>query len=389
VNNRTPTPLDLDALAERFEMVSWKFGGRGFMARCPAHDDRNPSLSVDEGDEQPLLIYCHAGCEPDDVLDALGLTWGDILMPVKQLDPFVSVASRTGWTADLLLATTLPEPRWAVPGLLPAGLSVLAGAPKIGKSWLLLDICLRVAMGSKVLGACDVEPGPTLYLALEDTARRLQERARRLLRDEPAPSTAHLHTSWPRMGEGGADLLRDHLAAYPDTRVVAVDVLSRVRDLTKGNQQQYEADYEAMTTFKRLADAYGVAVLVNHHDKKAKEKDWLSNVSGTRGVTGAADAVMLLSKERGRADGVLSITGRDVEEARHALTFDTGQWQLLDGPRGVLHHLGYPSPDSRSPQGDRRPPPVRGGRPARWAEPRQREADPLQDARGRTGRGRW
>jgi DNA-binding transcriptional ArsR family regulator len=87
-----------------------------------------------------------------------------------------------------------------------------------------------------------------------------------------------------------------------------------------------------MTAFKNLADSFGVAVVVNHHDKKAKEEDWLSQISGTRGVTGAADAVMLMTKERGRADGVLSITGRDVEEARHALQFDAGQWSLLDGP---------------------------------------------------------
>jgi DNA-binding transcriptional ArsR family regulator len=114
--------------------------------------------------------------------------------------------------------------------------------------------------------------------------------------------------------------------------VVAVDVLSRVRDIATSDRQQYDADYEAMTTFKEIADAYGLALLVNHHDRKAKSSDWLTTVSGTRGVTGAADAVMLLSKERGRADGVLSITGRDVEEAQHALKFDAGQWLLLDGP---------------------------------------------------------
>ena len=187
-------------------------------------------------------------------------------------------------------------------------------------------------MGGRVLGACDVEPGPTLYLALEDTARRLQNRARRLLGNEQAPPTAHLHTSWPRMGEGGADMLADHLAAHPDTRVVAVDVLSKVRDLAGADRGQYDADYAAISTFKKLADHYGVALLVNHHDRKAKDADWLSTVSGTRGVTGAADAVMLLTKPRGTADGQLSVTGRDIEEAQHALRFDTGQWLMLNGP---------------------------------------------------------
>jgi hypothetical protein len=343
MSDRTPAPLDLEAFADLFELVSWKHGSRGFTARCPSHDDRKPSLSVDEGDEQPVLLFCHAGCHEDDVLDAVGVKWADFKPPAT-LTPYRPPTSQTGWTADVLLSTELPEQRWAVPGLLPAGLVVLAGAPKVGKSWLLLDLCLRVAMGSRVLGVCPVEPGPTLYLALEDTPRRLQSRSRMLLKpDEEAPSTAHLHTSWPRMGEGGADLLRDFLAAHPDTRVVAVDVLSRIRDLAGADRGQYDADYEAMTAFKRIADDFGVCVLVNHHDRKAKAEDWLTTVSGTRGVTGAADAVMLLTKPRGTADGLLSITGRDVEEDRHALKFDKGQWAMLDGPVQA-----YTTPETRA-----------------------------------------
>lgn len=331
----TPTPLDLAALAERLEKVTWKYDQQGFMARCPAHDDRTPSLKVDLGEVKPVVLNCFAGCSPDDVLDALGLRWSDF-EPDPTLRPFLPTASPvlgTGWTADVLAATVLPEQRWAVPGLLPAGLVVLAGAPKVGKSWLLLDLCLRVAMGSPVLGTCEVEAGPTLYLALEDTPRRLQSRMGMLLRDdEKAPATAHLHTSWPRMGDGGADLLRGHMEAHPDTRVVAVDVLSRIRDLAKSDGGMYDADYEAMHAFKKIADDFDVLVLVNHHDRKAKAEDWMTTVSGTRGVTGAADAILLLTKPRGTADGLLSITGRDVEEAQHALKFSGGQWTLLDQP---------------------------------------------------------
>jgi hypothetical protein len=335
VNEDTPTPLGLEGLADRLEAVAWKYDHRGFMARCPAHDDRTPSLAVDVGEDKPVVIHCHAGCSPEDVLDALGLRWSDFepARTLRPLTPTPSPVLGTGWTADVLAATVLPEQRWAVPGLLPAGLVVLAGAPKVGKSWLLLDLCLRVAMGRPVLGTCEVEAGPTLYLALEDTPRRLQSRMGMLLRDdEKAPATAHLHTSWPRMGEGGADLLRQHMTDHPDTRVVAVDVLSRIRDLAKSDGGMYDADYEAMHAFKKIADDFDVLVLVNHHDRKAKAEDWMTTVSGTRGVTGAADAILLLTKPRGAADGLLSITGRDVEEAQHALKFSGGQWTLLDQP---------------------------------------------------------
>src|SRR6476619_1531684 len=75
---------------------------------------------------------------------------------------------------------TIPELAWAVPGLIPEGLTLFVGAPKRGKSWLILDVALAVASGGRALGAIDVERGRTLYLALEDSERRLQGRIRHL-----------------------------------------------------------------------------------------------------------------------------------------------------------------------------------------------------------------
>ena len=79
------------------------------------------------------------------------------------------------WTADDILTTDWPKPVWAIPGLLPVGLTILAGRPKVGKSWLTLQIALAVASGGRVLGQPG-EKGPVLYLALEDPPRRLKER---------------------------------------------------------------------------------------------------------------------------------------------------------------------------------------------------------------------
>lgn len=235
------------------------------------------------------------------------------------------------WTAASLLAMDLPEQRWAIPGLLPAGLALLAGAPKIGKSWLLLDLCLAVASGGKALSAVQVEQGPVLYLALEDTARRLKVRLQQLLKGMPGPADLHLRTEWSRMDEGGAERLVEFLTEHPATRLVCVDVLSKVRSARAGETGAYDADYDAMSAMKAVADKFDVALLVNHHDRKAKSEDWLSSVSGTRGITGAADAVALLIRPRGRADGELWLTGRDVEEKQTPLSFEAGAWRLLVG----------------------------------------------------------
>ncbi|MEU4572550.1 hypothetical protein [Nonomuraea sp. NPDC023979] len=89
-----------------------------------------------------------------------------------------------------------------------------------------------------------------------------------------------------------------------------------------------------MTRAKRLADTYGVAVVLVHHVRKMASEHFLSEVSGTNGLAGAADATLVLKRARGTADGVLHVTGRDVEEAEYAMAFQpaAGLWHLLDGP---------------------------------------------------------
>ena len=103
--------------------------------------------------------------------------------------------SRTSWTAAELMAAVFPEPRWAVPGIVAEGVTVLAGAPKAGKSWLGLGLGLACATGGKALGSIDVDAGPALYLALEDTGLRLQTRLRLVLGEDPAPTTLTLAAS--------------------------------------------------------------------------------------------------------------------------------------------------------------------------------------------------
>ncbi|MFD7697525.1 AAA family ATPase [Streptomyces sp. NPDC059805] len=241
---------------------------------------------------------------------------------------------RTAWTADQLMAAHFPEPKWAVPGILAEGVNVLAGPPKVGKSWLSLGLGLSVAAGGKAFDSVPVEGGPVLYLALEDTPRRLQTRMGKLLGGQPAPAGLTLVTECPPFPQGGTEAIAQWLERNPDARMVVIDVFAKMRGQAPAGVSAYDADYVAVGYAKRLADHYGVAVVLVHHVRKAGSEDFLTEVSGTNGIAGAADATLVLKRARGQADGILHVTGRDVDEAEYALSFQpaSGAWHLLDGP---------------------------------------------------------
>jgi len=213
-------------------------------------------------------------------------------------------APRTAWTALELMAAIFPEPRWAVDGILAEGANVIAGPPKVGKSWLALGVGVAVASGGKALGKIDAKPGDVLYLALEDTGRRLQSRLRKVLAGDPATDRLTFAVECERISAGGAGRITGWLDQHPDARLVIVDVLARVRDRAGQDLSMYEADYQAVRQLKDIADEYGVCVLIVHHTRKAAAEDFVDLVSGSNGIGGAADAILVLTRSRSEADAV-------------------------------------------------------------------------------------
>ena len=244
---------------------------------------------------------------------------------------------RTAYRADELVAVEFPATTWAVPGLIAEGVTLLVGPPKVGKSWLSLNLGVSLAAGTPALDSISVEAGPVLYLALEDTPRRLQSRLRKVLAGQPASAELTLDTYCPPMPEGGDDYIAGWLDENTGARLVVIDVFTKVRGRPPaGTNSAYEADYAAIGIIKRLADSYAVPIVLVHHVRKAGSDDYLATVSGTNGLAGASDAVLVLERPRAQADGILHVTGRDVEEADHALSFDpsVGAWSLLNGSAG-------------------------------------------------------
>jgi len=230
-----------------------------------------------------------------------------------------------------LLSWELPPTRWAIPEILPEGLTLLAGKPKLGKSWLALSAALSIAAGGVVLSAQPVTQGDVLYLALEDNARRLQARARQLLVSTTSvPCGIDFALDWPRLGEGGLASLEDYLKKHPGLRLVVIDTWARIAPPSgERRSSQYEGDYEALIPLKRLADTYHVSILAVHHLRKTGSSDVLDEITGSIGMTGAVDGTLILKRERGQTEATLFVTGRDIErEQQLAMSFDatTALW---------------------------------------------------------------
>jgi RecA-family ATPase len=237
------------------------------------------------------------------------------------------------FTADELMQTTFPEPRWAVPGLIAEGLTLLVGSPKLGKSWMCLGLSIAVASGGRAFSKIPVEQGDVLYAALEDTARRLQGRLRAVLGSDRVPKGLHVTTALPR-GAEMVTMVAEWLTEHPNARLVIIDVLRKVTPRSDG-RDRYEADYEAMTALKHLADSHGVAIVVVHHTRKmADDSDVFNEVSGSTGLTGGADAILIAKRARNTAEAVLHVTGRDITEQDYGLAWhaDICSWSLLEEP---------------------------------------------------------
>jgi hypothetical protein len=235
-------------------------------------------------------------------------------------------------TAAGLQRKTFPELVYVVPGLIAEGLTILAGRPKLGKSWLALDVCLGVASGSGVLGNVKPAQGDVLYCALEDTQRRLQRRIDRLISPVSGtwPERLTVTTQWRRLDAGGVEDIAAWVGSenVSSPRLVVLDTLAGVRPARAAGEQLYDSDYRALIDLHRLAGERSMAVLVLHHTRKLDADDPLDTVSGTLGLAGCADTVLVLA--RSSQGATLYVRGRDIEEAERAITWDAAacRWTL-------------------------------------------------------------
>lgn len=231
------------------------------------------------------------------------------------------------FTAQELSEMDVPPQQFVIEGLIPMGLGLLVAKPKIGKSWMILDLCLSVAAGEPFLGYRTHQHG-TLYLALEDGEGRLQDRMNKVLHGKSVPKAARFSITASRMDDGLIDELSTVLDANPDIRLVCIDTLSKVRPKEKAFENAYTADYAYMGALKEFADSRGICVLLVHHTSKRRTDDSFESINGSTGIMGASDYTIILNKgDRNEEDATLSVTGRDIEQQEQVVRFDKASFR--------------------------------------------------------------
>jgi hypothetical protein len=206
------------------------------------------------------------------------------------------------FTADELSRMEFEPIKYVVPGFIAEGLTLFAGKPKIGKSWLLMHAAWSVARGDYTLGGLFCEQGDVFYAALEDNKRRLKSRMDKLFPDVPWPRRLTFKCSMPRLAEGGLDAIKEWIKKCARPRLIIIDTLAMVRMPNRKDQTNYDADYAAVKELRDLAGKSGVAIIILHHLRKAEADDPFDMISGTLGLTGCPDTIMIIYRESGGVD---------------------------------------------------------------------------------------
>lgn len=232
-------------------------------------------------------------------------------------------------TAKGLMAKHFEPVRWIVPTLIPSGVSMLGGKPKVGKSWLDLDVAISVAGGGMPFGSnfqCDQRP--VLLLSLEDGERRLQGRLRDM--DRTIPDALTLAFKWQRLDTGGMEDIDEWAAANNYNGLIIIDTLKRVRPTEQQGKTLYGQDYDAVAPLLDYHNKHnGIDFWVNHHLNKREDKqttDVTDLISGSTGLTGALDNVLILQRRRGETEGTLDIISRDAGDRKIALEWQAPFW---------------------------------------------------------------
>lgn len=226
----------------------------------------------------------------------------------------------------------LPPVQFIVNGLLPVGLGLLASPPKYGKSWMVLDMGLSVAAGRPFLGH-QTTRGGCLYLALEDSLNRLKDRMNKILLEDVAPIGFDYAVKALDLSNGLLEQLDAYLKEKPETRLIIIDTLQKIRGQTGGKENAYATDYREMSLLKSFADRHSICILLVHHLRKmADDGDPFNRISGTSAMFGAPDVAMVLSREkRDDVQTTFSYEGRDIEGGSTVLEFDKEafHWKIL------------------------------------------------------------
>ncbi len=230
-----------------------------------------------------------------------------------------------------IYAADYPDPVFLFEGLVANGLTILAGRPKSGKSWLTLQMAIDAAMKRPFLGRFDIHRAvQVLYCGLEEGPARTRNRLRKLVhRNDIQLQNIHFRYELKTLSDGGVEEL-EALIRLHKPELVVVDTFLRLVKPGGGNQNAMRSEYAEIALLQGLAQRHNLAMILVHHTRKMAAESGLDSVAGTTGITAACDAVWSLKRQAG-GDSVLEVTGREMEEQTLGLRLQTGDgfgWQL-------------------------------------------------------------
>jgi AAA domain len=271
------------------------------------------------------VAQVYAGVTVDSAARANGCTISE-LNEALALPEARFIEATTEWDAVDLLAAEFRETPDILAGVVPVGVTLISAAPKVGKTRLLTQLAVAAVRGSAFINRA-VTQTKVLTLALEDGARRYRKSLDQLVwENPPSRNQLRIRTTSKRLDDGGITAIEQHIDLYPKCRLVIIDVLERVRPRGRGTNA-YRVDYEALAPLQRMANTRQIAIVVVHHaNQRSEVSDVFERVSGTSGLTGVVDSLLLLQRRRGDDLGILSVSGREVEDQEIALSFANGWW---------------------------------------------------------------
>lgn len=233
-------------------------------------------------------------------------------------------------TCEEIMTTVYKPIEFVIDGLIAQGLYILAGAPKVGKSWLALDMCLSIAKGEKVLGKA-TSCGHAVYLSLEDSLIRLQNRLYELT-DEPSDNL-HFAIMAESISNGLPEQIEYCKKRFDNLKIVVIDTLQKVRN---ESESSYGSDYKELSVLKALSDKLGIAIVLVHHTRKCSDNDPFNMISGSTGLSGCVDGSMvLIERKRGSRKAKLHCVGRDIENQEINVVFENSRWKVSDDIKNV------------------------------------------------------
>ena len=232
--------------------------------------------------------------------------------------------------ADMVLEN-LPPTTWIVQDMLPTGLSMLCAPSKLGKSWMVLQLCIAVAEGQCFLGS-KTEKQECLYYALEDGKARLKDRILKVRNGKPMPRGVHVVLKADTLETGLLERIEQELQMFPKVKLVVIDTLQKVRGKMQKTDTLYGNEYREMGAVKDFADKNKICILFVHHLRKmSDDSDVFNMISGSTALMGASDTIFIIAKKkRGDDSAVISMTGRDIEQSELVISFNknTYSWDV-------------------------------------------------------------